>query len=602
MPYEIKKSGEGFKVFKKGTSKAFSKSPMTKKEADAQLKALYANTNEGTVNESNVKVDNLLKVINTKKAGPEYKKALMDLIAMAEKKTGKTINTKKEALLALDYNEPSIKESKTTMKKSELTKMIQEIIKEVITEQATKLKSRTLTEGQFSWMTHDSNMQIGSQKENTISVTMFDDKGNKWSEDKYDGYGEFGGKDYYELLAQMNGVEDADRQDGIDIAFGKKKVKGKVLFPALIEDPRRFNWKLHDFTKEAEYDTNQSWYQEPEEDDDNGEDYDDNYYDEDKDDIYENKKPSKTLKKDIKRNKKTTLKESIQEIIKEVINEYSVYQGDVSKIKPEETPKEGEVYLKDLKIGDKFSAGKSEYIVVKPDLGNSGVEVKYADGTGNMKFRGSAIVKVLSEQSTNKVNEAYVPNNIKEFAKRKGASSLVNKVAAWAEKCGKGIRGGTAIGKNYSTLVLDLGYQDGAIRINLDNQTVTLYGEEVFDVKSFKQALDNNANGINESADYDTAVAFRLVAKGNREEALAALQNEINKTTGPTGRFSKVKVTIIPSKGNPQDIIIKLNGPSAFSMGKDITAKDKTKAFTNPVIRNNFSKVSPYTSQLTKVS
>jgi len=105
----------------------------------------------------------------------------------------------------------------------------------------------------------------------------------------------------------------------------------------------------------------------------------------------------------------------------------------------------------------------------------------------------------------------------------------------------------------------------------------------------------------NESADYDTAVAFRLVAKGNRDAALEALQAEINKVTGVSGRFSKVKATIIPSKGNPQDIIVKLNGPSAFSMGKDITAKDKAKVYTNPVIRNNFSKVSPYTPQLTKI-
>ena len=90
------------------------------------------------------------------------------------------------------------------------------------------------------------------------------------------------------------------------------------------------------------------------------------------------------------------------------------------------------------------------------------------------------------------LEEAYVPSNIKEFAKRKGATSLVNKVAGWAEKAGKGIRGGTAIGKNYSTLVLDLGYQDGAIRINLDDDIVELYGEEVFDAKSFRQVyLDN---------------------------------------------------------------------------------------------------------------
>jgi hypothetical protein len=100
--------------------------------------------------------------------------------------------------------------------------------------------------------------------------------------------------------------------------------------------------------------------------------------------------------------------------------------------------------------------------------------------------------KTKSFMKEEELEEAYVPSNIKEFAKRKGATSLVNKVAGWAEKAGKGIRGGTAIGKNYSTLILDLGYQDGAIRINLDDDTVELYGEEVFDVKSFKQVyLDN---------------------------------------------------------------------------------------------------------------
>jgi hypothetical protein len=125
---------------------------------------------------------------------------------------------------------------------------------------------------------------------------------------------------------------------------------------------------------------------------------------------------------------------------------------------------------------------------------------------------------------------------------------------------------------------------------------------DVFNRISKMASEEGKVPKISESADYDTAVAFRLVAKGNRDAALEALQTEINKVTGPMGRFSKVKVTIIPSKGNPQDIIIKLNGPSAFSMGKDITAKDKTKAYTNPTIRNNFVKVSPYTPQLTKIS
>jgi hypothetical protein len=123
------------------------------------------------------------------------------------------------------------------------------------------LKESVVNEGQFSWMTHDTEKQIGSEKQNTITVYMFSDKGERWEEKRYEGYGEFGGKDYYELLAQMNGVENADRQDGIDIAFDKKKVKGKVLFPALVQDPK-FNWKRHDFTQEAEHDPNQSWYKE----------------------------------------------------------------------------------------------------------------------------------------------------------------------------------------------------------------------------------------------------------------------------------------------------------------------------------------------------
>jgi hypothetical protein len=122
-------------------------------------------------------------------------------------------------------------------------------------------ESTEVNEGQFSWMTHDTEKQIGSEKQNTITVYMFSDKGERWEEKRYEGYGEFGGKDYYELLAQMNGVENADRQDGIDIAFDKKKVKGKVLFPALVQDPK-FNWKRHDFTQEAEHDPNQSWYKE----------------------------------------------------------------------------------------------------------------------------------------------------------------------------------------------------------------------------------------------------------------------------------------------------------------------------------------------------
>jgi hypothetical protein len=97
------------------------------------------------------------------------------------------------------------------------------------------------------------------------------------------------------------------------------------------------------------------------------------------------------------------------------------------------------------------------------------------------------------------LTEAYVPSNIKEFAKRKGVSSLVNKVAGWAEKVGKGIRGGTAIGMNYSTLVLDMTYQGSEIRINTDNDTVTLYDEPVRSFNEFQRVYaDGEGNNLEE--------------------------------------------------------------------------------------------------------
>ena len=87
------------------------------------------------------------------------------------------------------------------------------------------------------------------------------------------------------------------------------------------------------------------------------------------------------------------------------------------------------------------------------------------------------------------LTEAYVPSNIKEFAKRKGISSLVNKVAGWAEKVGARITGGTAIGKNYDTLILDMGYQTADIYINIEDGTIELYGEPADSFPQFKEAF-----------------------------------------------------------------------------------------------------------------
>ena len=92
--------------------------------------------------------------------------------------------------------------------------------------------------GFFSWKTQDTDVSIANQysTRSTFRVQMLDDKGNVWTEDNYDGYGEFGGKDYYELLAEMNGL-DSDRMLGIDLAF-KDSPNGnnaEVKFPNLVE-------------------------------------------------------------------------------------------------------------------------------------------------------------------------------------------------------------------------------------------------------------------------------------------------------------------------------------------------------------------------------
>lgn len=47
VPYELKKVDGGWKVAKKNGRKTFSKKPMTKKKAEDQMAALYAN--ESTV-------------------------------------------------------------------------------------------------------------------------------------------------------------------------------------------------------------------------------------------------------------------------------------------------------------------------------------------------------------------------------------------------------------------------------------------------------------------------------------------------------------------------------------------------------------------------
>ena len=97
--------------------------------------------------------------------------------------------------------------------------------------------------GFISWLTRKVGGKGGRSIPNRYSgcklfpVWLLDNKGNAWCEGNYEGYGVFGGKDYFALLAQMNGLssgdEDQDRTTGCNLS-GKKG----ILYPNLVEDPK----------------------------------------------------------------------------------------------------------------------------------------------------------------------------------------------------------------------------------------------------------------------------------------------------------------------------------------------------------------------------
>jgi len=91
------------------------------------------------------------------------------------------------------------------------------------------------------------------------------------------------------------------------------------------------------------------------------------------------------------------------------------------------------------------------------------------------------------------IEAANVPSNIADFAKRRGVLKDVKQIARWAEKAGKRITGGTAIGKNYDTLILDLTYQGGEIRYDTVRGTFTLNGERVNSWKTVSKAVNESS-------------------------------------------------------------------------------------------------------------
>lgn len=105
--------------------------------------------------------------------------------------------------------------------------------------------------GFFSWMTQDTGRSIANahSKRPTFKVIMTDDKGNQWVEYDYGGYGEFGGKDYFALLDEMNGGK-GDRFEGIKKSFSGDD---SVIFPSLSTSGKYYDGKGPNVCKHQGY-------------------------------------------------------------------------------------------------------------------------------------------------------------------------------------------------------------------------------------------------------------------------------------------------------------------------------------------------------------
>lgn len=120
--------------------------------------------------------------------------------------------------------------------------------------------------GFFSWHTQDTGRSISNSFSGvgTFRVIMQDDKGNRFVEDNYEGYGVFGGKDYFELMDEMNGGT-GDRSRGIKLYYsGEEGVK----FPSLTENGGYLSEKPYDceaqgyFYYDEDEDESEEWEEE----------------------------------------------------------------------------------------------------------------------------------------------------------------------------------------------------------------------------------------------------------------------------------------------------------------------------------------------------
>lgn len=121
--------------------------------------------------------------------------------------------------------------------------------------------------GQFSWVTSNTKERIII--DGGMPVALIDKNNKLYKEENYQGYGRFGGKDAYALLAEMNvpekctGDERHDRLVGIDLQFSGQPIAYPIKIVELIPE-REYDYDALD---PAEDDPFQGWEIEDDEDD-----------------------------------------------------------------------------------------------------------------------------------------------------------------------------------------------------------------------------------------------------------------------------------------------------------------------------------------------
>jgi len=102
--------------------------------------------------------------------------------------------------------------------------------------------------GLFSWIAQNSDRSIiisyfATRRRPCRTVYMWDNLGRRWVEPAYEGYGIFGGKDYYVLLAEMNREYEEDVDDEVKRVDGiNMEGNSETLHPNLTDCPQ-WTWR-----------------------------------------------------------------------------------------------------------------------------------------------------------------------------------------------------------------------------------------------------------------------------------------------------------------------------------------------------------------------